>query len=75
MPWKTDKQRRWGNSPSGIKAMGHEKVYEFNEASKGMNLPEKTTQHDKANHIESPKKVLKRKRYSGSPYVTAASLS
>lgn len=34
-PWKTDKQRRWGNSPAGIKAMGKAKVEEFNDAGKG----------------------------------------
>ena len=40
MPWTSDKQRRWGNSPAGIKALGQAKVDEFNRASKGMNLEE-----------------------------------
>jgi hypothetical protein len=40
MPWTSDKQRRWGNSPDGIEAMGQAKVDEFNRASKGMKLPE-----------------------------------
>lgn len=34
MPWKSDKQRRWGNSPTGIAAIGKAKVEEFNEATK-----------------------------------------
>lgn len=42
MPWKSDQQRKWGNSPSGKKSMGEEKVNEFNEASKGMKLPKKS---------------------------------
>jgi len=41
MPWKSDAQRRWGNSPSGRKAMGAKKVVEFNRKSKGRKLPEK----------------------------------
>lgn len=41
MPWKSDKQRKWGNSPTGIKAMGKEKVNEFNKATKGRNIPAK----------------------------------
>jgi hypothetical protein len=40
MPWKTDKQRRWGNSPSGVEAMGQTKVDEFNRDSKRKELPE-----------------------------------
>jgi hypothetical protein len=35
MPWKSDAQRRWGNSQAGIKAMGKSAVEEFNQASKG----------------------------------------
>lgn len=42
MPWKSDVQRRWGNSPSGKKALGGQaKVDEWNQASKGMKFPEK----------------------------------
>ena len=43
MPWKSDAQRRWGNSSSGIAAMGQAKVNEFNKASKGTNPPEKVS--------------------------------
>lgn len=39
MPWDSERQRRWGNSSAGIKAMGQAKVDEFNRASKGMKLP------------------------------------
>ncbi len=41
MPWKSDKQRRWGNSPAGIKALGKSGVAEWNNASKGMKLKKK----------------------------------
>lgn len=40
MPWDSAKQRRWGNSPAGHKALGDKAVNEFNQASKGMKLPE-----------------------------------
>ena len=40
MSWKSDKQRKWGNSPAGIKALGGKaKVAEWNNASEGMKLP------------------------------------
>jgi hypothetical protein len=42
-PWKTAKQERWGNSPAGKKAMGKAKVKEFDQASKGLKLPEKAS--------------------------------
>jgi hypothetical protein len=41
MPWKSDAQRRWGNSRSGKKALGKKAVAEFNRKSKGKRLPEK----------------------------------
>lgn len=41
MPWKSDQQRKWGNSPAGVAAMGKDKVAEFNAASKGKDLPSK----------------------------------
>ena len=40
MPYKSDKQRRFFNSPTGKAKLGAEKVAEYNEASKGMKLPE-----------------------------------
>lgn len=43
MPWKSDAQRRWGNSPSGHKALGDRGVNEWNAASKGKKLPEKVS--------------------------------
>ncbi len=48
MPWKSGAQRRWGNSPAGHKALGAKGVHEWNEATKGKNLPErvhKTVKH------------------------------
>ena len=41
MPYKSDAQRKWANSPAGKKELGTKTVKEFNEASKGMKLPEK----------------------------------
>jgi hypothetical protein len=41
MPWKSEAQRRWGNSPAGIKALGgKKKAKEWNDESKGKNRPE-----------------------------------
>lgn len=40
MPWKSQAQRKWGNSPAGIKALGGIKVVqEWNTATKGKKLP------------------------------------
>lgn len=40
MPWKSDAQRKWGNSPAGKKALGGQsKVDEWNAASEGRKLP------------------------------------
>lgn len=44
MPWKSDAQRRWGNSPSGQEALGKAGVNEFNQASKGKVLPERSNE-------------------------------
>ena len=42
MPWKSEAQRRWGNSPAGIRALGGKKEVEhWNKATKGKKLPEK----------------------------------
>lgn len=41
MPWKSDAQRRWGNSPAGHKALGDAGVHEWNESTKGKSIPEK----------------------------------
>ena len=40
MPWKSEAQRKWGNSPAGIKALGGKKnVAEWNKATAGKKLP------------------------------------
>lgn len=44
MPWKSAKQRAWGNSPAGEKALGKAGVAEWNAASKGKKLPKKVKQ-------------------------------
>ena len=42
MPWKSEKQRKWGHSPEGIKALGGKKaVEEWDKATKGKKLPKR----------------------------------
>lgn len=41
MPAKSKAQLRWVNSPSGRKALGAAGVKEWDQASKGLKLPEK----------------------------------
>lgn len=41
MPAKSKAQLRWVNSPSGQKALGASGVKEWDEASKGLKLPER----------------------------------
>lgn len=41
MPFVSDAQRRWGNSPAGHEALGDAGVKEWNAATKGKVLPEK----------------------------------
>jgi hypothetical protein len=41
MPFKSKAQERWGNSPSGRKALGAAGVKEWDQASKGLKLPQK----------------------------------
>jgi hypothetical protein len=66
MPWTSDKQRKWGNSPAGIAALGQAKVDEFNAASKGLKLPTK---------IDKPKNVVRHQsKYQGTPYVVPANV-
>jgi hypothetical protein len=44
MPWTSTKQRGWGHTPAGIKALGGPaKVAEWDHASKGKDLPERKT--------------------------------
>jgi hypothetical protein len=39
MPWKSAAQQKWGNSPSGVKALGATGVKEWNAATRGKKLP------------------------------------
>lgn len=42
MPWKSKKQRAWGHSPEGTKALGGKKaVEEWDKATKGKKLPKR----------------------------------
>lgn len=40
MPYESDKQRRWAHTTSGILSLGKKTVKEFDNASKGLDLPE-----------------------------------
>ena len=41
MPWKSEAQRRWGNSPAGHAALGDAGVKEWNAATPSGKLPER----------------------------------
>lgn len=42
MPWKSEAQRKWGNSPTGIRALGGKRnVAEWNKATEGKKLPQR----------------------------------
>lgn len=41
MPFKSMKQERWAHTDTGEKKLGKKTVDEFDQASKGMDLPEK----------------------------------
>jgi hypothetical protein len=46
-PWVSDKQRKWGNSKAGLKALGKAGVAEFNSASKGKKLSKRAKKKKK----------------------------
>ena len=42
MPYMSDAQRRWAHTKNGLKALGgKKKVKEWDDASRGKNLPER----------------------------------
>ena len=41
MPYVSDRQRRWAHTRTGIKALGKETVKEYDEKSRGLDLPER----------------------------------
>lgn len=41
MSYKSDAQRKWVHTKTGMKALGKKTVEEYDKASKGMKLPEK----------------------------------
>ncbi len=41
MPFVSKAQQRWGNSPAGHAALKDKGVQEWNDASKGLKLPER----------------------------------
>lgn len=61
MPWKSEKQRRWGNSAEGKKELGESKVHEYNEASRGEKLPESRKKGAGVNSAEKPTGIARLK--------------
>lgn len=64
MPYKSEAQRRFFNSPAGKRKLGKEEVEHWNEVSKGQReLPERVSDLDKAIHKcdESYEEFLKKK--------------
>lgn len=48
MPYKSDLQRRWAHTKNGVKALGGmSKVKEWDNASRGLNLPEMKKENKK----------------------------
>lgn len=39
MPYKSDQQRKWAHTESGIKALGKKTVDEYDKKTKGKELP------------------------------------
>ena len=59
MPYVSDAQRRWAHTDSGKDALGEEGVKEWDEASKGLDLPERAdTAKARAETIEQRDKRL-----------------
>jgi hypothetical protein len=50
MPFVSKAQQRWGNSPSGVKALGKSGVHEWNAATKGKKLPLRLSAMKKKKH-------------------------
>lgn len=60
MPYVSDAQRRWAHTAAGTKALGGEaKVKEWDAASKGKDLPEKSMNGDVASMVAA--KMMKAK--------------
>ena len=52
MPYKTDKQRRYFHAAEARGEISHKVVHEFDQASKGMSLPEAIKKKKKDEHIK-----------------------
>ncbi len=63
MPYQSDSQRRWAHKPSGMKALGGAaKVAEWDAASKGMDLPEKSGKHKPVSREHLVKALMMHKK-------------
>lgn len=58
MPWKSKAQEKWGNSPSGHKALGDAGVKEWNAASKAAKLPAKLKSETHSYDHNRPKRPV-----------------
>lgn len=58
MPYKSNSQRRWAHTRSGLKALGGKaKVAEWDAASKGKRLPEKVKPKKKKKSGSGDKRI------------------
>ena len=58
MPYKSKAQDRWAHTPAGTKALGGKsKVAEWDAATKGKKLPERTTMHSADSRRDLGKKL------------------
>lgn len=53
MPYKSLQQEKWAHTPSGLKALGKDKVAEFDAASKGVKLPNKVAKRGMLGGVRS----------------------
>jgi hypothetical protein len=65
MPWQSEAQRRWGNSPEGHKALGKAGVKEWNDATGNKKLPERVKRAAKKVSPTDRSQALRKGKASG----------
>lgn len=64
MPYFSDAQRRFFHTPTGLAKIGADKVAEFDQASKGLKLPERAGTKKTKPAINYGAMVSKAQRYT-----------
>ncbi len=62
MPFKSRAQQRWGNSPSGQKALGKAGVAEWNSTTGNKSLPERLGHTKSRKNSEQLKRAMAQKK-------------